>query len=461
MAYRASLRQQLLTYMSLLMLAFTLAAGLMIFREALKYSNQAYDQWLLDSANSLAQLMQPQPGYFSVPSPAEQHRLLNVTFAGAKHVAFRIDDAQGLLMGDPDFVLPKRDKPLWYGETHYRGHAMRAIQLRRQDQRGYTIWISLAEDHFARQERNQQLLMTTGLLSIISMLVTVLLVRYSLNYSLRPLARLTELLQAAPRASPERAPSLQPIALPDLPRELAVLAEAINLLLSQLQTLLQRQQQFVANAAHQMQTPVAALKMELELVLREQRPEYREQAAVQLQDGMNRLSRLLHQLLILSRAEDTTLFQEQAVPVDLATLAEQVMQLTIRRPAAQNHDLGLEVEARPVILGQPSLLEEVLSNLLDNALKYTPADGEITLRVSQTGQFARIEVEDNGPGVPNEALSQLGRRFYRVPGLTQTGSGLGMAIVQDIVHLHQGQLHIRNREPQGLLIELLFPLHQS
>jgi two-component system sensor histidine kinase TctE len=203
------------------------------------------------------------------------------------------------------------------------------------------------------------------------------------------------------------------------------------------------QQRFLADAAHQMKTPLAGLRTQAELALRETDPQQLKRSLRQIATSTERATHLINQLLALARAEHQATDPARFEVVELNALARSVVQESVPDAISRRVDLGFEPAEQPVrIVGVPLLLRELMLNLVDNGLRYTPEGGSVTLRVRHAGDAAFIDVEDTGPGIPEAERSRVFDRFYRILGTNVDGSGLGLAIVREIVERHEGSIDI-------------------
>lgn len=261
-----------------------------------------------------------------------------------------------------------------------------------------------------------------------------------LRRAFSPWVSLAQMLQAR---APRDLRSLE--MAPHAPADVQAMARVINHLLERLREESDAQQRFIADAAHQLRTPLAALQSQVEAwaLMAQAAPEKSIQLQAdqveRLRQASRRTSQLAHQLLALSRV-GSGLHQDAAPQrVDLKHLCETLLESFWDSAMAKGLDLGLDV-ASAHVTGQAWLLRELLANILDNAIQYTPAGGRVTLRCGQRMQGAHLqaflEVEDDGPGVPCSEYARLTRRFYRVPGAPGEGSGLGLAIAQEIAQMH-------------------------
>src|SRR5690606_25249516 len=261
--------------------------------------------------------------------------------------------------------------------------------------------------------------------------LAVLMAWFRLTRGIRPLHTLrARLLQRQPD-------DLSPIATREVPQEILPLVHGMNDLLSRLAANLEAQRRFVADAAHQLKTPLAGLRTQAELALRTRDAEDMQHSLRHLIEGSERATRLVNQLLALARAEGSDAPENVTVPCDLQAIAR--AQTLARVPCAfdQGIDLGMDDNEAPVMVrGNELLLGELLSNLIDNALRYTPSGGTVTVSVNQEGSHGVLRVDDSGPGIPAAERERVFDRFYRVLGNVAEGSGLGLAIVREIAQRH-------------------------
>ena len=307
------------------------------------------------------------------------------------------------------------------------------------------VWLgySGAQQMAARPELGQEL-WSAGLTGILPpallLLLSLGLVSLTLQRTVAPWLRLAHKVQ-------EREPrDLRPIEMPPhTPGDVLEMVHAINRLLARVQEESEAQQRFIADAAHQLRTPLAALQSQVEAwaLMANAAPEKQIQLEVEqverLRQASRRTSQLAHQLLALSRVGSGLRQETPQQRVDLKHLCETLLESFWDSAMEKGLDLGLEVQSAHVT-GHAWLLRELLANILDNAIKYTPAGGRVTLRCGQrqTGDDLQtfFEVEDDGPGVPKSEYARLTRRFYRAPGVQVEGTGLGLAIAEEIAQAH-------------------------
>jgi two-component system, OmpR family, sensor kinase len=266
---------------------------------------------------------------------------------------------------------------------------------------------------------------------------------------LAPIARLA-------RAISTRTPvAMEPVSEP-APIEVQPLVGALNQLLSRLKAALDSQRQFVADAAHELRTPLQALQLQAQLVERASDAVERQSAILELKQGLTRAAHLVQQLLTLAR-EEPGATQRDLQQIDLKNLIESVVGDYQSIAAAQGVACRVgTVESAPSLLGDPASMRTLLSNLIDNGIRYTPAGGEVVVSVAGP-ERAAIEVADSGPGIPREDRSRVFDRFYRRAGLEPAGTGLGLAIVRAIADRHGLRVVLDTSELGGLLARVEFP----
>ena len=452
-----SLRRGLILRLGVLMLVFSTLASIVVYHMALRFADEAYDEWLLDSARSLSQLVQLRNHHVIVDLPGET--LQAFVFDAHDRVMFRIDDEmEGLVSGRSALRAPTfSTRDINYIDVVIDGQPMRCVQVIRHDLRpGSAVSIVVAETLNKRRRLASRVLGTVMALSGILVSMTVVLARDTATRDLRPLIKLTDTIRNRPPGDLTRLPDT------GVAQELRTFTDAINDILKQLHQASQLQRRFITDAAHQLRTPLAALKVELEHAVREPDPSRHAQALSQLNGGLNRLSRLANQLLTLARAEPGALVSTSFRPLDLHALVHQTATRFLPLYMSANMDLGFEeCECRPQVRGDTLLLEELVNNLLDNALRYAGPQAHVTVRVDADGPDALITIEDDGPGVPPQELPRLTERFHRPPGSAPGGSGLGLAIVQEITQVHGGTLTMRLVQPHGLCIDVRLPVVQG
>jgi two-component system sensor histidine kinase QseC len=247
------------------------------------------------------------------------------------------------------------------------------------------------------------------------------------------------------------------VVVADAPREMQPMLLALNDLLGRIGALMEGERRFTADAAHELRTPVAAIRMQAQVALREVDDALRRQALTATVAGCDRAARLVDQMLTLSRMESG--HAPALALVDLAALARQVAADLAPQALARAQHLSVDAPQTPCLVqGDATLLSVMLRNLLDNAIRYSPSGGQVEVRLTADAQGVRCAVQDTGPGLDDAALARLGERFFRVLGSGESGSGLGWSIVRRVATLHGATVTARRAEPAGgLLAEVSFP----
>ena len=273
------------------------------------------------------------------------------------------------------------------------------------------------------------------------------------RWGLGPLDRLTAGVK-------QRSPAdLSPLSPQSVPTEVMPLVGALNGLFARIAVARERDRRFAADAAHELRTPLAAIRAHAQVASHAKDAAESRQAISDVLVGVDRGTRIVEQLLALARVEHDAM-GEGARAVDMAELARETIALMVPRAVARNIDLALEVETGldAKVRGNPDLLAAMLRNLVDNALRYSPEGAWVTVRLERGERALLLHVEDSGPGIPSELRARVLHRFFRASGSTTPGSGLGLSIVAAIVESHHGSLALSERaEGAGLIVDVSLP----
>ena len=303
------------------------------------------------------------------------------------------------------------------------------------------------------QRRRELVGNVTGIVMVVILLLltaTFVTLWYGLRHGLSPLVRLRDRVEGR---DPE---DLSPLPPDDVPAEIAPLVNTLNRQLDRVRANVEAQRRFVADAAHQMRTPLAGLKTQAEAALRDATLEEARERLTRIEESADRMGRLVAQLLTLARADDALAQPAPREPCELNALLRDVCAQWADRALAKNVALGFDEAAAPVTVpGSPLLLRELFANLLDNAIRYTPAGGEVA--VSVRANPASVEVRDTGSGIASADRERVFDRFYRVLGTGESGSGLGLAIVKAIADLHGARVRVAaGDQGRGARVEVTF-----
>ena len=366
---------------------------------------------------------------------------------GVTELVTQIWDRDGVLVywSRPGLGLPVPVTP---------GYA--TVHVDHRDWRVYTLVQGTHALQVAQAEDEREAIATkTALRTLLPFIVLIpafgLMIWYAVGRGLRPLFAMS---QAVAKRQPD---ALAPLAERNLPQELQPLAGSLNALLARLDSALGAQRRFTADAAHELRTPLAALKLQLDLARRANDHPARVAAYDDLNAGVERASHLVDQLLTLARIEPEAL-ATRAVDCDLVAIAKEAI-VARGALASQRHiDLGLAREIPANVRGDPASLAILLSNLLDNALRYTPEGGKIDVALDNENGRAVLTVADTGPGIPPEERARVFDRFFRGADNREPGSGLGLSIVKRIADAHHATIELGAPEHgSGLVVTVRFP----
>jgi len=336
-----------------------------------------------------------------------------------------------------------------FQDMNFRGYRWRALV--RPDEAS-DLWLLLAERDDLRYKIADRVVIAVLTPIVLGLPVLVLIIWVMVSRGLRPISRLATELES------RGAGGLTAIELRGVPRELAVLANSANDLLRRLEASFQREKRFTADAAHELRTPIAAIRVHLQNLVDElDEPGHSVQ---KLGEGVDRLSHLVEQTLVLNRVAPDQ-YMAKFVPLDLYQVAQQVIADRYPQVEAKQQQIQLEGAATE-IHGDRFGIEMLVLNLVSNAIKYTPVSGRIEVGVYRLADRAHLYVMDSGPGIPQSEYQRVFERFYRVGGDRHnsgvTGCGLGLSIVQRIVVLHGAQIELGPSDfGSGLKVTVVFP----
>lgn len=475
-----SLRGRLLIALIGPLAILLLLGGAASYGLAQYFADTVYDGWLFDSVSSLALEVEIRPEGPFVDMPASTQRLFEWDVADKTY--FRISgERRGIIAGRPDMppvagdvdpyqgvflydlladlaseVLPgnpgsNQGALIYDGRLDGKDVRVATLELSSKDF-GETVTVVVAETTRKRQALAQAILLSTLIPQLVLIVVAGLAIRRAVVHGLGPLKSIAERLQA------RSARELSPISDRDVPDEVRPLTRSLNDLLSRLESALSAQRRFVAEAAHQLRTPLTAIKLQVEEVARENTMDEARPLLHSLRASTDRAVRLSNQLLSLARAEPDSGTGKAFETFDLLSLARETGAEWAPRALASGIDMQFtaDTDHAPVpVVGDADLLREAFNNLLDNAIKYHSGAGNIHLRVAAQPSPC-LEIQDDGPGISAELRPQMLRRFVR--GERGHGSGLGLSIALEIARLHGGDLSLEDGPAgRGLLVRLTLP----
>lgn len=442
-----SIRLRLLKWLIGPILLINLAGGALTYLLAWIPAQSAFDQGLLDAAGALGARLAPGPDGVRIDLPRQAEQLLRADQEDAIYFAVRATDGR-LLAGDADFPVPGAGAPAHDGAL--RGEPARIVALRVQVGTE-AVDIGVAKTLRKRLKLRAAIVRALVLLETLFTIATVGLIWFSVSSGLLPLHRMRAGLNA------RSGNDLAPIGADKVPYELEPVVHAFNGLLDKVRDGAQARQDFLANVAHQLRTPLAGLRSQLEWLEQRHAGESDTAHSIALMmSSTQRMIRQTNQLLALARAEPSHFEQARLEALALERLVEETIQYSVEQAAARSIDLGFDL--RPaVVRGDRFLLRDLIDNLVDNALRYTPSGGVVTVSCFMGAGGGVLRVEDSGPGIAPDKRETVFQRFVRLDD-KHTGSGLGLAIVRDIAVAHGASVVIAERDPApGTVFSVFFP----
>ncbi len=441
----SSISRQLVLWLAVPLTLLALCGALVHYFNAVAPGVVSSDKRLKSAATTLMAHLEVRDGIVALDADAAPP-------LSAAAVIYAVRDARGRLLagnaGVPAVPL-SGDSPQAVGMVQVEHRAVRSLTSRMDTPAG-VVFVTVADTRPVTEPAARYGFVSTLLWDFVQLDVTLVLVWVGIRLGLRPIRRLHEDIAAR---SPQ---DLRPIDEASAPREIAPVVITLNRLFNTLRSSAQSQQQFIANTAHQLRTPLTGLQAQLELLLAEPAADPVRNRLRTLQEGIKQLAHSSNQLLALARADPSVNLATKKREVRLDAIVAEVAARHFDHALRSNIDLG--VDTQPVtVLADPALLDDLLSNLADNALKYTPSGGSVTLRAGEQHGRPFLEVEDTGPGIPEAERQRVRQRFYRLPNSPGHGSGLGLAIVDEIARLHDATLSIGGgADRRGTTVTLRF-----
>ena len=443
-----SLRIRLVVVLSVgLSLAWALSAWF-TYKEARHEMDQLFDAQLAQSAQVLL--------------GTTRHELYEQIERGNDEISVSHEYEQKLVFqiwGNNSLLLKSATAPTQalvgveqgYSEIQVKGKPWRV--LAKWDAR-HEFMIQVAEPIGGREFLAGHITLKMLLPTFIALPVLALLIWFGVGAGLTPLQQLKQEVRQ------RTANNLEPVVMDDVPEEVMPLAKALNDLFARLQNAFDGERRFTSDAAHELRTPLAALKIQAQVALRSNDEAERLRALENVLRGTDRATRLVEQLLTLARVDPETAVAGHK-PVELRALAASVM--ADLEPLAHAKKIEMELEERLeshadcIVLGDAAQLGLLLRNLIDNAIRYTPIGGGVMVAVNNEDGVI-LTVRDTGPGIPEDMREQVQQRFYRIMGSGEEGSGLGLSIVRRIAELHGAHLELHDNDiSAGLLIKVIWP----
>lgn len=450
-----SLRLQLLRWLLVPLMLLLLINAWFSNRAAVATANQAFDRLLMASAEAIAEDVEVRDGEIVVDLPYAALQLLESNIQ--ERIFYRVVAPDGRTITGyddlPKGALAAGDESVLYAAP-YRGETIHLVALNKQiydAKLTAPVVVIVAETGEARDALSHQILIEGLSRQALLICAAGLLVWLGLARGMEPLDRLRVSLTARPQSD------LSPIDPVGVQSEVRPLIDALNQHTARIDRLLTNQQRFITDASHQMRTPLAEMRTQIEYSLRQQRPDLSRQTLIDVHADIDRLTRLIGQMLLLARANPDARRDQANALVDLSELARATALEFVPAARKKALDLSFETSAAAVtVSGNALLLHELIANLIDNAILYGKDGGTVTVRVGLE-PMAVLEVEDNGPGIPLEQRDKVFARFYRAPGAAVAGSGLGLSIVRDICTAHRAHIELDTpKDGSGLCARVRF-----
>ena len=452
-----SLRAELLAWLLLPLVAVVAFNGWSLHRDALRTADLITDRTLLASARVIAEQVKEADGRVEALIPPSALEM----FASPDRdkVIYRVlSPAGGLIAGFPDVVAPPSQprglEPAYYEGT-FRTEAMRAVALAQpviSKRAGGDALVIVATTLHGRDRLVDEIWQTALRDQLLLVGIAALLALLGLRRGLAPLLRLRDALRDR---DPE---SLKALDRNGVQSELRPVIDALNHALERVQAYIALQRRFVADASHQLRTPLATLKTQIAMARRDDDPRSRDEALAAIDGGVDGMSRLVNQLLTLARAEPGGAALRKDV-VDFNALTRAALESLAGIAFDRAIDLCFEAASAALpIRGHVTLLRELVLNLVENALRHIPPGGAVVVTLEQAEAGLLLVVEDNGPGIPEADRELVFQRFHRLAPATVEGTGLGLAIVREIVAAHDGTIALMETQPPpGLRVEVRLP----
>lgn len=454
---RPLLRTQLLRWLLYPLLALLAIDTAVSFGLAGHFSKNAYDKALIEIGHELSLQIRKNESGISLDLPEVARRLL-LQDPQDKIFFELLSTEDRRISGDeipkaPPTAAPSRNGILLY-DSRIDDTPVRVVQLTLSDMSGATIRV--AETKVKRSEMAQHIIASVMLPQVILILLVGILVPFGVMRGLTPLKSLEKAITE--RSARDRS------ALDEssVPGEVIPVVTSMNNLLVRLDAVLKVQSRFVADAAHQLKTPVAALSAYVELLKRSQNADDREKITTKLTEAVERMSRVVSQLLAIARNDANETRHPEFRAIDLNVLLLEISSEWVPQAIKRGVDLGFEAEPNSALIaGEPDRLRELFDNLIDNAIRYSKASGSVTVRVLGTPAPA-VSIRDDAQTIPEAERSHIFDRFYRLLG-SGDGSGLGLSIAKDIAWLHRASIHIDQDSVDGIgnNIVVTFPVLDS
>jgi two-component system, OmpR family, sensor histidine kinase TctE len=448
------LRRRLIVALALPLILILIGSSVFDYRLARKTADTAHDEALADTVYDLESHIRNQTSPVDFDLAAETEAMIRSNAPDMLYFSVR-DGAGRTLAGDddlPEIELPRNDKIVFL-DSIYKGKPVR-IASHRLSMFATDMHITVVETIEKRRLSSQRILTAMVAPNLAVIFAALLAVLFGVRQGLLPLNTVEREIGA------RSVTDLHEIELSTAPSEIRPLLRRLNELFALLRASSEIQQRFIADAAHQLRTPLAGLQTQIDLAAGEGAFSHNAERLANIEEATARLEHLLTQLLMYARTETSRSLHDLFEEVALDKLVEKSASVFLDAALAKNIDLGFEISPAST-RGVSWMLQEALGNLIDNAIRYTPPGGTITVRCCHDEGRPYFEVEDSGPGIREEDMERVFERFYRIPGSPGNGCGLGLAIVSEISILHGASVRLLPGQAGGLRARILFPVQEA
>jgi two-component system sensor histidine kinase TctE len=454
-----SLRAQLLRWLLLPLCIIWLVNSALSYPIALQLANEAFDRDLLNSADSVVARIKINPGGATVDLPPAAQAILRYHNDDKLYYQVVTDSGRNIA-GDkipiPSTPISETAPSFRYGIIDGQDVRIAALYVQNPSDSMQPLLVQVAETLTSRKQLGEHMWSTIVIPQLLLIVIGALAISFGIGRGLSPLAKLGNAISSRSQFD------LSPVSERDAPQEVRPIVTAINDLLGRLREDLDAQRRFVANAAHQLRTPVAGTKTFVGLARRQSRDSEINELLSQIDSGLNRMTRLINQLLSLARAEPRSVGAFAEI-VDINLIGAEVCATLIAEAVAKDIKLTFDGAVdSTLVTGNRRMLYELVSNLVDNAVRYTPNGGHVQVKVTNDFQTT-ISVQDNGPGIAEDQRELVFERFYRIDDSETSveGSGLGLSIVREIACAHNANVSIDTPGGGGTVVKVCFPKTNS
>lgn len=452
---RQSISRQLFSLLIPLLGCVCIASAVLSFYLVTNFSQEYFDWDLINSADSVVGRMRVQQEKVVVDLPPSALAILRKDESDKFY--YSVSGSKGeVISGDRNLPKPaqnlEEDKPAIRTDT-ISGETVRIVEVKvpmRETAEDFVI-VQVAETMKSRKQFQQKMLLSVGVPQLLMVILGLSAVWYGVVKILTPLKQLQS--QLAKRSQAD----LSPLADNNIPEEVYPLVKAINTLFERSHEEIKTHQRFIANAAHQLRTPLAGLKTYSSIGKEMTEEKELKHVVLELDQGIDRASRMVNQLLALARTDvHDSANTGNTQQVDLNFLVSDVVSELVDSAIRKNLKLTYEgTDSAVTISGESPGLRHLVSNLIENAILYTPPEGSITVRL-EGGTRVRLVVADTGPGIPEQEQEKIFERFYRILGTGGSGSGLGLSIVKEVANAHNATISIQSGVKNGAVFTVEF-----